>query len=42
MKNEDVRVYGYDIERNNKVKNRLERLEANQGAMKFIMFTTIV
>ncbi|KAL7181731.1 hypothetical protein ACSBR1_040598 [Camellia fascicularis] len=36
MKNEDERWYDYDFERNNEVMNRLERLEANQGAKKFI------
>ncbi|GMP25875.1 hypothetical protein CsSME_00002533 [Camellia sinensis var. sinensis] len=41
-KNEDERRYDYDFERNNEVMNRLERLEANQEAMKLIMFTTIV
>ncbi|CAL5391513.1 unnamed protein product [Camellia sinensis] len=41
-KNEDERGYDYDFERNNEVMNRLERVEANQEAMKLIMFTTIV
>ncbi|GMP68621.1 hypothetical protein CsSME_00028175 [Camellia sinensis var. sinensis] len=42
MKNEDNRGYDYDVDKLNETINRLERVEANQEAMKLFMFTTIV
>ncbi|XP_028099808.1 uncharacterized protein LOC114299292 [Camellia sinensis] len=42
MKNEDERGYDYDVDKLNETINRLERVEANQEAMKLFMFTTIV
>ncbi|GMP61028.1 hypothetical protein CsSME_00023651 [Camellia sinensis var. sinensis] len=40
--NEDERGYDFDLDKLNEIINRLERVEANQEAMKLIMFTTIV
>ena len=42
MNNEDEKGYDYDFDKLNEIINRLERVEANQEAMKLIMFTTIV
>ncbi|CAL5352814.1 unnamed protein product [Camellia sinensis] len=42
MKNEDERCYDYDVDKLNQIINRLERVEANQEAMKLFLFTAIV
>mgnify|MGYP003703367045 CR=1 FL=1 len=42
MKNENERGYDFGVDKLNEIINRLERVEANQEAMKLYMFTTIV
>ncbi|GMP87910.1 hypothetical protein CsSME_00047422 [Camellia sinensis var. sinensis] len=39
MQNEDERGYDYDVDKLNQIINKLERVEANQEAMKLFMFT---